>query len=102
MDGGLIDTLTAIKDGIDTLDFVELIQNPYVLTVSVIFCGVAVARQMLRSVVAFLCLVAVGILFHYPMPTGDPTQVQGEHLVMFGAGGMAIAGVLIYFVFIRE
>ncbi len=103
MDSGLNELLAGVKQSLDALDVVELLQNPYFLIGSGLFCLLALVRRMVRSLVIFLAAVGLALLFHYTAPgQSAAVGIPGESLVTFGAGGLAICGVVIYFVFIRS
>jgi hypothetical protein len=101
MDGGLAATLAAIKGRLDGLDIALLLRNPYFVGGSAIFCILALARRMIKTVVFFLAAIGVAMLFRYTVP-GRTMTIQGDNLLIFAGGGLAICGAIIYFVFIRS
>jgi len=105
MDGG-IDTLSALlatlQERLAALDLMEVLQDPYFIAFSCLFCVVTVARRMVNTLVLYVAGIGLAVLFHYTVPGGDVTTIESKSLLTFAGGGVVICAALVYFLLIRS
>jgi hypothetical protein len=89
-----------ILSGVDVL---TAFMNPWVIAVTVIICIVLLIRRGDRAVLTFLSFPAVMILFQRTVQ--DMNVMELEHgtmkLLIFIGGFLFIAGINVYFHFVR-
>ena len=90
--------LNEILTGIDML---TLLKNPYVIAFMVICCLVFIIRGMERTLVTFLSVPALLVLFQQTVKGTNALDFNAEKLLVFCGGFIAIAAVNIYFYFVR-
>ena len=89
-----------ILSGIDVL---TALMNPWVIAVMVIICVVLLIRRGDRAVITFLSIPALLVLFQKTIQDMDVMELeyQSQTLFIFIAGFLVIAGINIYFHFVR-
>jgi len=102
MDGSLNEILDLTRAKVQTLDVMELLRNPYFLVGAAAFCALTLLKRMINTLVMFGAAVGLAVLFHYTVPAGGVSEIQTDNIVYFAGGGLAICGLLIYFLFIRS
>ena len=90
--------LNEILTGIDML---TLLKNPYVIAFMVICCLVFIIKGMERTLVTFLSVPALLVLFQQTVKGTNALDFNAEKLLVFCGGFIAIAAVNIYFYFVR-
>jgi len=90
--------LNEILTGIDML---TLLKNPYVIAFMVICCLVFIVKGMERTLVTFLSVPALLVLFQQTVKGTNALDFNAEKLLVFCGGFIAIAAVNIYFYFVR-
>jgi len=89
-----------ILSGVDVL---TALKNPWVIGVMVIICIVILIRRGERAVVSFLSIPALLLLFQKTIHGMDVMELEhnSQNLLIFIGGFLVIAGVNVYFHFVR-
>ena len=91
--------LHKILEGIDVL---TLLKNPWIIACMVIVCIIFIIRGMERALVTFLSVPVLLVLFQKTVQDYDPMNFNAERLLVFCGGFIVLAGVNIYFHFVRK
>jgi hypothetical protein len=91
--------LNEILSGIDML---TLLKNPYVIGVMAVCCIIFVIRGMEKTLVTFLSVPALIVLFQKTIEGTNALDFEAEKLLIFCGGFVALAAVNIYVYFVRS
>ena len=85
------------------MDILTVLKNPWVIAVMVIICIVLLMRYGKRAVITFLSFPALIVLFEKTIKGTEIMALEhsGQYLLIFVGGFLAIAGINIYFHFVR-
>ena len=85
------------------IDILTALMNPWVIAVMVIICIVLLIRRGDRAVITFLSIPGVVILFQKTIQDMDVMELeyQSQTLIVFIVGFLVIAGINVYFHFVR-
>jgi hypothetical protein len=103
------DIIQAVKDLdfhrfnelVGELDALAVLKDPWVIVIMVVVCVVFIIRGMEKALVTFLSIPALLVLFQKTVQGSDALDFEGEKLVIFIGGFMAVAAVNVYFYFVR-
>lgn len=86
-----------------SVDFLDILINPWVIAVIVIVCIVLAVRRGLPAVVTFLSFPAMMVLFQETVQGSNAMELEysATGLLLFVAGFLAIAGINVYLHFVR-
>jgi hypothetical protein len=90
-----------LNEAIPNIDMLDLLKNPYVIVVMAIPCIIFVIRGMERALVSFLSVPALIVLFQKTVEGKNALDLDGQKLLIFVGGFLAIAGINIYFWVVR-
>jgi hypothetical protein len=91
--------LNKILEGIDVL---TLLKNPWIIAFMVIVCIIFIIRGMEKALVSFLSVPVLLVLFQKTVQDYDALNFSAERLLVFCGGFIVLAGVNIYFHFVRK
>lgn len=88
---------------LSSVDVLTALMNPWVIAVMVITCVVLLIRRGDRAVITFLSLPALMVLFQQTVQDMDAMALEqnSRDLVVFISGFLVIAGINVYFHFVR-
>jgi hypothetical protein len=103
------DIIAAVKDLdfkrlnelLSGIDMLTLLKNPYVIGLMVLCCIIFVIRGMERTLVTFLSVPALVVLFQKTVEGTNALDFDAEKLLVFCGGFIALAAVNIYVYFVR-
>ncbi|MBW2171146.1 MAG: hypothetical protein JRF69_04060 [Deltaproteobacteria bacterium] len=86
-----------------SVDFLDVLINPWVIAVIAIVCVVLAIRRGLAAVVTFLSFPALMVLFQQTVQGSKAVELEYSvtGLLIFVGGFLAIAGINIYLHFVR-
>jgi hypothetical protein len=89
-----------ILSGVDVL---TALKNPWVIAVIVIICIVLFIRCREKAVITFLSFPALMVLFQKTIRDAQVAQLENssQNLLIFIGGFLVIAGMNVYFHFVR-
>jgi hypothetical protein len=88
---------------LSSVDVLTALMNPWVIAVMVITSVVLLIRRGDRAVITFLSLPALMVLFQKTVQDMDAMALEhnSRDLVVFISGFLVIAGINVYFHFVR-
>lgn len=89
-----------ILSGVDVL---TVLKNPWVIAVMVVICIVLFIRYGKKAVISFLSFPALIVLFEKTIKSAQVMKLEhsGQSLLIFILGFLVIAGINVYFHFVR-
>jgi hypothetical protein len=86
-----------------TTDVVAVLKNPWVIVSMVIICVVLAIRRGENAVITFLSIPAILVIFQKTVKGMDVMQLEhnSQSLFLFIGGFLVIAGINLYFYFVR-
>jgi len=91
--------LNKILEGIDVL---TILKNPWIIALLVVVCIIFIIRGMEKALVSFLSVPVLLVLFQKTVQDYDAMNFSAERLLVFCGGFIVLAGVNIYFHFVRK
>ena len=91
--------LNKILEGIDVL---TLLKNPWIIALMVVVCIIFIIRGMEKALVSFLSVPVLLVIFQKTIQDYDAMNFSAERLLVFCGGFIVLAGVNIYFHFVRK
>lgn len=91
--------LNKILEGIDVL---TLLKNPWIIAIMVVVCIIFIIRGMEKALVTFLSVPVLLVLFQKTVQDYDAMNFSAVRLLVFCGGFIVLAGVNIYFHFVRK
>jgi hypothetical protein len=91
--------LNKILEGIDVL---TILKNPWIIALMVVVCIIFIIRGMEKALVSFLSVPVLLVLFQKTVQDYDAMNFSAERLLVFCGGFIVLAGVNIYFHFVRK
>ena len=90
-----------ISSVIRNLDWQELIRSPIVWVVTLSILGLIVWKQQFKLLILMASAVAFVVLLQFTMPPAGQS-IQLTSLLQFAGGTMALLGINVYFLIIRN
>jgi hypothetical protein len=88
---------------LSSVDVLTLLKNPFTIVVMVIICIVLLIRHREKTLVTFLSFPAMMVLFQTTIKSAESVELaySTQDLLIFIGGFLVIAGVNVYFHFVR-
>jgi hypothetical protein len=89
-----------ILSGVDVL---TVLKNPWIIAILVIICIVLFIRRGEKAVITFLSFPALMVLFQKTIHDAQAVELEysAQNLLIFIGGFLVIAGLNVYFHFVR-
>ena len=89
-----------ILSGVDVL---TVLKNPWIIVILVIICIVLFIRRGEKAVITFLSFPALMVLFQNTIHNAQAVELEysAQNLLIFIGGFLVIAGLNVYFHFVR-
>lgn len=88
---------------LESVDVLAALKDPWVIVSMVIICVVLAIRRGENAVITFLSIPAILVIFQKTVRGMDVMQLEhnSQNLLLFIGGFLVIAGINLYFYFVR-
>ena len=88
---------------LSSVDVLTVLKNPWIIAVMVIICIVLLIRRGEKAVITFLSFPALMVLFQKTIHGAQTVELEysAQNLLIFIGGFLVIAGLNVYFHFVR-
>ncbi|MBF0548913.1 MAG: hypothetical protein HQK60_00115 [Deltaproteobacteria bacterium] len=95
-----MDRILALINQARDLDWMQTIQNPYVIAAIVVLLALSFWRKAYAAVAVIIVVVAFIPLSYYTLPKGEE-EIDVAKVAIFAGGSAILGGILIYFGFVK-